>query len=152
MSPRRLARELALKLLFQVDVGHIPLAEVLAHYREDNPDLPTAALDYAEQLVRGVARHIGEIDKILENLAEDWSLERLASVDRNILRIATYELLHEPTVPVSAAINEAVELAKIYSTAESGRFVNGILGSVAKQYRPTDDTAAPRGESTSKEG
>ncbi|MGC8834085.1 MAG: transcription antitermination factor NusB, partial [Armatimonadota bacterium] len=125
MSPRRLARELALKLLFQVDVGHIPLAEVLAHYREDNPDLPEAALDYAEQLVRGVARHIGEIDKILENLAEDWSLERLASVDRNILRIATYELLYETTVPVSAAINEAVELAKTYSTAESGRFVNG---------------------------
>jgi N utilization substance protein B len=152
MSPRRLARELALKLLFQVDVGHIPLAEVLAHYREDNPDLPAAALDYAEQLVRGVARHIGEIDKILENLAEDWSLERLASVDRNILRIATYELLHEPTVPVSAAINEAVELAKIYSTAESGRFVNGILGSVAKQYRPTDATAAPHRESTSEEG
>ena len=143
---------MALKLLFQVDVGHIPLAEVLAHYREDNPDLPAAALDYAEQLVRGVARHIGEIDKILENLAEDWSLERLASVDRNILRIATYELLHEPTVPVSAAINEAVELAKIYSTAESGRFVNGILGSVAKQYRPTDAAAAPHRESASEEG
>lgn len=134
MGPRRLGRDLALKLLFQVDVGRIPLAEVLAHFREDSGRLPASALDYAESLAKGVAQHLREIDRMLDELAEGWSIERLASVDRNILRIASYELLHERSVPVSVVINEAVELAKKYSTAESGRFVNGILASVARRH------------------
>jgi N utilization substance protein B len=133
MGKRRAARELALKLLFQVDVGRTPLAEVLSHYRTDYPDASPATMEYAERLAKGTARHLSEIDRILTDMAEDWSLDRLASVDRNILRMSTYEMLYEPDMPASIAINEAVELAKKYSTEESGKFVNGILGNLARQ-------------------
>ena len=152
MGPRRLGRDLALKLLFQVDVGRIPLAEVLAHFREDSAHLPCAALDYAESLAKGVALHLPEIDRILDELAEGWTIDRLASVDRNVLRIASYELLHEQSVPVSVVINEAVELAKKYSTADSGRFVNGILANVARRLGLPEKRQSDQGAGTEAEG
>lgn len=151
MGPRRVGRDLALKLLFQVDVGRIPLAEVLSHFREDNPGIPSAALDYAESLAKGVAQHLDEIDRILDELAEGWTIDRLASVDRNVLRIASYELMHEPSVPVSVVINEAVELAKKYSTAESGRFVNGLLANVARRLGLPEKGQSSQGQPTNTE-
>lgn len=137
---RRLAREVALKMLFQVDVGKSPLTEVLESYQpvindeaEAPQSLPPDLDRYARKLVIGTARHLEEIDALLEELTEDWSLERLASVDRNILRLATYEILYEPKVPPSVSIDEAVELAKKYSTGDSGRFVNGVLAALVRK-------------------
>src|SRR5207302_10927604 len=88
--------------------------------------------EFAQELVLGVATHLEELDKLIGDAAEEWTVGRMAVVDRNILRLAVYELLHRPDVPPSAAINEAVVAAKELSTEDSGRFVNGILGRIAR--------------------
>lgn len=150
---RRAARDLALQMLFQVDVGRIPLAEVLEALRtgrhiqerdEDESPEPLAepVMDYAEQLVRGTAAHRQELDRLVARHAQGWTLDRLASVDRNLLRIAIYEMLHVSDVPVPIAIDEAVELAKVYGTEESSRYVNGILGAVARAFPESEEAAA----------
>jgi N utilization substance protein B len=86
--------------------------------------------------VEGVAANRAEIDELLASRAEHWSLERMASLDRTILRVACFELLHRPEVPPGVAVNEAVQMAKELSTEDSGRFVNGVLGTIAR--RPTE--------------
>jgi transcription antitermination protein NusB len=132
MSKRKNARELILKLLFQVDVGRLPLEEVLETSFEEvrpSPDDRT----YAEEIVRGVVREAGELDRTIGELAEGWRLDRLARVDKNVLRMALYELMHRTDIPVNVVINDAVEVAKKYSTEDSGRFVNGILGSFLRR-------------------
>ena len=132
---RHAARELALKMLFQVDIGRVPVAEVLAHFEPDEEigEPPAESVAYAHALVRGTAQNLKQIDGMLSSLTEEWSFDRLASVDRNILRLSVYELFHETNVPEEVVINEAVELAKAYSTDESGKFVNGILGNLSRQ-------------------
>ena len=133
-STRREARELALRMLFQLDLGHQPVEEVLeAALAQSKLEGNNRA--YAEELVRATLAHRVEIDARLAALTTDWASDRQAVVDRNILRLAGYELLHRPDAPVAAVVNEAVELAKKYSTAESGRFVNGVLGALARQPR-----------------
>jgi N utilization substance protein B len=127
-SKRREARELAMKILFQVEVGHRPLEEVMDTTIEAVP-IPPEERDYLDDIVHGVLREQGELDAIIAELASGWKLERIANVDRNILRLALYELRHRRDIPASVSVNEAVEIAKKYSTAESGKFVNGILGS-----------------------
>jgi N utilization substance protein B len=87
-------------------------------------------------LVTGVDGHRDRIDELISRHAIDWTLDRMPAVDRNILRLGTYELLERPDVPLGAVISEAVELAKRYSTDESGRFVNGMLASIASETRP----------------
>jgi N utilization substance protein B len=131
MGKRRTARELALKILFQVDVGHLPLNDVVALAKalwQMSPDV----WQFAEVLARGVMEKRAQLDDIIMHYAAGWTLERMANVDRNLLRIALYEMLHLEDIPYSVSINEAVELAKLYSTAESGKFVNGILGNFAR--------------------
>jgi transcription antitermination protein NusB len=135
---RRRARELALQALFEIDLGQadpeFALAQAYVRDREDGgAALSDREADYLRRLVLGTAARIAEIDGEIVRLAKDWAVERMANVDRNVLRLAIYELRHEPEVPVSAVINEAVELVKEYSTAESSRFVNGILGSLVRE-------------------
>jgi len=130
MGRRRSARELALKLLFQVDVGKATVAQVLDTMEAERYDAPTIA--FARQLLEGTVAHYKEIDGLISHYAREWSLERMANVDRNILRLAIYEILYEPDIPVSVSVDEAVELAKKYSTSESGKFVNGILGNLLR--------------------
>ncbi len=136
-NTRREARELALRMLFQLDLGKQPTDEVVAAALAQSR-LEGANRLYAEELVRGTLDHLAEIDGRITALTPDWTPDRQAAVDRNLLRLAAYELLYRPDAPVAAVVNEAVELAKKYSTAESGRFVNGVLGALARQ---------PRGES-----
>jgi len=136
-NTRREARELALRMLFQLDLGKQPTDEVIAAALAQSR-LEGANRLYSEELVRGALEHLAEIDGRLTVLTPDWTPDRQAAVDRNILRLAAYELLYRPDAPVAAVVNEAVELAKKYSTADSGRFVNGVLGALARQ---------PRGES-----
>jgi len=101
---------------------------------------------YAEELVRGTLANMQEIERKIAALTIAWAPDRQAAVDRNILRLAGYELLYRPDAPVAVVVNEAVELAKKYSTAESGGFVNGILGALARQPRGVPQKASGEGE------
>jgi transcription antitermination protein NusB len=125
MSTRREARERALGLCYEAEVRNIDLEEVLA-------DLPASPDPYAVDLVRGVAAQREELDALLEKFSEHWSVDRMPTVDRAILRIGCYEL-QQGELPAPVAISEAVELAKQYSTKDSGRFVNGLLARIAAE-------------------
>ena len=138
-NTRRDARELALRMLYQLDIGHQPLNEVMdAALAQSHLDEKNRA--FAQDLVEGALGHKDMIDSKVTALATDWAMDRQAAVDRNILRLAAYELLYCPESPVAAVVNEAVELAKKYSTAESGGFVNGVLGALARQPRGTSES------------
>jgi len=142
-NTRREARELALRMLFQLDLGKQPADEVIVAALAQSR-LEGANRLYSEELVRGALEHLAEIDGRITALTPDWTPDRQAAVDRNLLRLAAYELLYRPDAPVAAVVNEAVELAKKYSTAESGRFVNGVLGALARQPRGEgEDHAQP---------
>jgi transcription antitermination protein NusB len=132
MSKRRNARELVLKVLFQIDVGRLPPDEALelAFEQVRPPDEERA---YVDETVRGIMQEVGEFDRVIGDLAEGWRLDRLARVDKNVLRIALYELTRRPEVAPNVVVNDAVEMAKKYSTEDSGRFVNGILGSFLRR-------------------
>jgi len=135
MSKRRNARELALKILFQVEVGKLPPDEALAtSFEQVRPS--DEDREYAEEVVRGVVGEEEKLDGIIEALAEGWHVDRLAKVDKNVLRMALYELDPHPEFPANVVINDAVEVAKKYSTDDSGRFVNGILGSFLRGRTP----------------
>lgn len=126
ITRRTLAREVALQVLFQDDLNPgVDPAQAGRFVRARLEHFPNL-VDFAQSLVDGVRRNRAEIDSLLARTADNWSLERMAVTDRNILRIGTYELLYTDT-PGRVAINEAVELAKRYGTAHSAQFVNGIL-------------------------
>lgn len=125
MHPRTAARRKALDVLFSADLLGRSIAEVL----NETPRINKIARSIAE----GCAANAQQIDAIISSKAERWSLDRMPIVDRNILRIAIYELLHESDVPEGAAVNDAVELAKLLSTEDSGRFINGLLNRVARE-------------------
>lgn len=135
---RRKAREAALQALFQVDIGKGSVEAAVAYAIQIN-DLGDSAAAFCQDLVSGAIGHQGEIDATISNLAVDWSIDRLANVDRNILRIALYELMHRQDIPESVAISEAVEIAKEYGDDNSGRFVNGILGQFARNRKDDGD-------------
>lgn len=137
MSKRRNARELALKVLFQVDVGHLSPDEALQTWEEEVRPA-TEDRDYVDGLVRGIAASDAELDEIIAELAEGWKIDRLAKVDKNVLRIALYELIHHPDNTANTVVNDAVEIVKKYSTDDSGRFVNGILGSYLRRREETN--------------
>ncbi len=133
MTKRRRAREAALRVLFQMDLGKLTLDEALNTVSA--PDWPPDDWTLVVTLARGTRASLLEIDALIARVAEHWTLERMATVDRNILRMAIYELVSTDT-PVGVVINEAVELAKRYSTEESGRFVNGMLGKIVRSGVP----------------
>ena len=127
MGLRRQAREQALQILFQNDIlkSHAPSAPSVV-------EVPPDALPFVDQLVQGVRAHLEELDGLLGQSAEHWSLDRMAVVDRNVLRCALYELLYLDDIPAKVTINEAIEIAKRYGSQESGAFVNGILDRIVK--------------------
>ena len=132
---RHAGRELALKMLYQHDQGPTPIAEVLDEFDPDEEiGLPPAeSIPFAHNLVRGTVANLKQIDRLLAEHAEEWAFDRLASVDRNVLRLAVYEMLFGGETPEEIVINEAVDLAKEYGAEESGRFVNGILGNLSRE-------------------
>lgn len=129
---RRLAREAVLKALFAVDIGKIPLDRILAEVLADY-SLAAQHETFARDLAAGALQHRDESDEMIAAMAVDWTIDRMAAVDRNILRIALYEIFHRPDIPDSVAVNEAVELAKKFGEAESGTFINGILGEIVRR-------------------
>ena len=138
---RSYAREAAVSLLYSHDITESDINEVLEEGRYPADDIDVS--EYAEMLVLGVMEHRGEIDGRLSAVSENWSLERMPVVDRAILRLAAFEMLFVDDVPVSVSINEAVELAKAYGGEnESSRFVNGILGRIARMLEEAQDEEA----------
>jgi N utilization substance protein B len=129
---RTQAREIAFRILFQKDLRGKAMSEILSLIK-----IPRVwdekTVSFFLQLTKGLETKLEEVDQILSEIIEGWSLYRLASVDRNVLRIATYEILFLPEVPVTVAINEAIELGKRYGTEESGKFINGVLGRLVKK-------------------
>lgn len=132
MPARRKARKRALEVLYEADLRELPINQVLVTYlaRLSRP-LPEHVL-YAERLVTGVAEHRDRIDELIGSFSEGWSLERMPTVDRNLARIAIYEMLYGDGIDHPVAITEAVELAKQMSTPDSPRFLNGLLDRIAK--------------------
>jgi transcription antitermination protein NusB len=123
---------MAIDILYQADVTGTDPLDALGGWVDADRRIPT----FARELVEGTAAALVEIDAVLEEHAQEWTVERMAALDRTILRVAIYELLHRPDVPTGAVISEAVELAKRYSTDDSGRFVNGMLSNIAEEVRP----------------
>lgn len=160
---RHRAREMAVQMLYQHDLGGSTLPQVFQHFdvgaylaaedeeraegerRAGSPgagrsaesakalERAHAAFDHARSLVEGAAGHREEIDELIRSQADNWRLERMPAVDRNILRLAVYELLHQPDVPKLVVLDEAIELAKKYGSEQSSRFINGLLDGLLKQ-------------------
>ncbi|MEX2457433.1 MAG: transcription antitermination factor NusB [Actinomycetota bacterium] len=133
MSSRRMARRRAIDVLYQADVTERGPGEVLA----ERDALQRTAPEYTHELVRGVVERVAEIDRLLGEHAEGWTVARMPAVDRAILRLAAYEILYRDDVPDAVAINEAVEAAKELSTEASRGFVNGLLGKIAQREEET---------------
>ena len=134
LGTRREARERALGLLYEVDLKGTAHDDVLAEQTVP-PD------EFAIDLVHGVGANLDQIDELIRRYAKGWTLERMPVIDRTLLRMGIYELAHRPDVPTGAVISEAVELAKRYSTDDSGKFVNGMLARIATELRGAETDA-----------
>ena len=138
---RTRAREMALQALYQADLtGDSCLAEIERTLREDGH--PAEVVDYAFDLARGVRARVEDIDALLSSAAQHWSVHRMAVIDRNVLRLGIEEFLRHPEVPPRVVINEAIEMAKRFSTSSSGAFVNGVLDRVRRDLEAAGRIAA----------
>ena len=135
MQVRRQARIVALQVLFEVDSVHHPVGTVLGQ-RIADMDLPDEAQAFARTLVQGVVENRDQLDKMIMTYAPEWPIDQMAIIDRNVLRIALFEFAIYRETPPKVAINEAVELAKIFGSDSSRRFVNGVLGTFLSQHTP----------------
>ncbi len=132
---RRKAREYALQLLFQLEITEKPFDNaVLEEFWSDKKE-DREIKEFTLDLIEGTLKHRDSLDKVIKKVAEHWSMERMAIVDRCILRFAAYELLYREDIPPSVTINEAIEVAKKFSTTDSASFINGILDRIAKSKR-----------------
>jgi N utilization substance protein B len=135
MPARRKARKRALDVLYEADLRDLPVRTVLTAYLERMESPRPEHLPYAVSLAEGVDGHLDDIDETIATFAEGWTIDRMPVVDRNLARIAVYELLYVPEIDDPVAITEAVELARELSTDDSPRFLNGLLGRIA-DYAP----------------
>ena len=133
MRKRSVARECALKVLYQIEMTGRTPENAVASLWESEPENPQDVRDFAAQLVVGIYANLADIDLKLGEYATNWQLNRMAVIDRNVLRLGLYELKYSSDVPPKVAINEAVELAKKYGDHDSSKFVNGILDKVHKR-------------------
>jgi N utilization substance protein B len=132
MGSRRKAREYALQMLFQWDITHDSIDQIASTFFEDQEEDQTVE-DFARQLVIRTVEHIEKIDELIQRHAEHWRLDRMATVDRNLLRLAIQEFLVDKETPKTVVVNEAIEIARRYSTQESPQFINGILDSIKRE-------------------
>ena len=129
MSRRRRSREMAIQVLYQIDMVHIDAGEAVRLFCE-HFEAPESIRDFAVELINGVHQNREVIDAVLRRFSQNWRLERMPAVDRNILRLAVYELVYRSDIPAKVSINEAVDLGKKYGAEDSGSFINGILDSI----------------------
>jgi len=139
MGTRRKSRELALQMLFQADLGQQPIEEVRKTFWQGRGQVASEVKGFAEDIFRVARDRAPEIDKLIENHAENWRMDRMAAVDRNLMRAAVAELLGFPKTPRAVIINEAIEIARKFSSPESVQFINGVLDSIGKEIE-----AAPK--------
>jgi N utilization substance protein B len=132
MGHRRAARECALQMMYELDVGKHSKDEILRTYWQMN-EHPPKVRDFADLLFEGTVQRLKEIDKVIQQHTKNWRLGRMAAVDRNVLRLAVFEFLSGGKTPETVVINEALEIAKKFSTSESAQFVNGILDSIKSE-------------------
>jgi N utilization substance protein B len=135
MGTRRKARELAVQLLYQHDLAKMDPEEGMRLFWEYFP-VDMEAREFCTQLVLGTLDRLAVIDELLSEASENWSLNRMSVVDRNILRLATYELVDRPDIPPSVSLNEAIEIAKKYSSPDAAVFINGVLDRVKRTVYP----------------
>ncbi len=148
MGSRRRSREMAVQVLYQVDMAEGDIAEALRAFCE-HFDAPDRIRDFAVELINGAYNNRAEIDGLISRFSEHWRLERMPTVDRNILRLAVFELLYRSDIPPKVSINEAVDLGKKFGSEDSGSFINGILdrirlfleGAGKGKTSPADDPA-----------
>ena len=145
MGNRRKAREASLQLLYEIDLGTRDCREVIGEFQKAPGRIfnqwsepltnGEEVLEFTVQITMGVWENVHEIDRLIEMHSTHWKISRMALVDRNILRMAVFELLYCPDIPASVTINEAIEIAKKFGTEESGSFVNGVLDHIAKELK-----------------
>jgi len=145
MGIRRKAREVSLQLLYEIDLCHKSWDEVFEEFRdkfitsligeEEVSDSGKEIREFTKQIVEGTFQNVREIDQLIEQHSTHWKISRMSLVDRNILRMAVFELLYCTDIPASVTINEAIEIAKRYGTDESGAFINGVLDHIAKDLK-----------------
>jgi len=156
MGSRRKARECALQMLFAADVAETRADELARTFWSElaDGDVEPQAQEFATRLAVGALAHLEEVDERIRSRAEHWRINRMALVDRNVLRLAVYEFLHEPT-PRTVAINEALEIARRFSTYEATQFINGILDAIKRdldQERPESEAAIEAEEKSADAG
>ncbi|HKX26293.1 MAG TPA: transcription antitermination factor NusB [Blastocatellia bacterium] len=132
MGARRRARECALQMLFSYDVARPSIEELLETYWGEMAEAAEEVRNFANELAVGTIKHLDEIDERIRLRTEHWRIPRMAIVDRNLLRMAVYEFLHQSNTPKTVAINEALEIARRFSTSEATQFINGILDAIKR--------------------
>jgi N utilization substance protein B len=140
----RQSRAVAIQMLYQWEVGRLTVPEVAESFwriGEIDESIPDRARQRAAELVRGTVENVGRIDQILEDVSRNWRLDRMPVIDRLILRLGIYELLHDPDTPPAVVIDEAIELARRFSTEEAVPFVNGVLDAIKGRIQRGDITA-----------
>ncbi len=134
MGLRRRAREIALQVLYQRELNRLGVEEALNLFW-NNFEVLKGAMDFSARIIRGVEEHREDLDRIIEKYSSHWKIDRMAHVDRNILRIAIYELLYCNDIPPKVAINEAIDIGKKFGSEDSGAFINGVLDRVKSEER-----------------
>ena len=135
MGSRRQARENALQMLYQIEMSETGLEEVLENFWTHHPDEDGETKQFAEDLVKGVLGQKEAIDDFIVKHSTNWKLTRMACVDKNLLRLAVYELKNCKDIPIKVTLNEAIEIAKKFGSEESGSFINGVLDKIAKELK-----------------
>ncbi len=143
MGARRKARECALQMLFQFDLARQPVDELIRTYWGELAEAADDVKDFANDLVIGVIDNFNEIDERIRHRTEHWRISRMAVVDRNLLRLAVYEFVYQPSTPKTVAINEALEIARRFSTHEATQFVNGILDAIKRDMETLPPPVVP---------
>jgi transcription antitermination protein NusB len=134
MGARTESREAALQMLFAWEANERPIEQVIASFWRETPGDPEGRPD-ADDAVRGVIEHLGRLDDIIQKASTNWRLSRMARVDRNLLRLGTWELFYRTDVPHAVVLDEAVEIAKRFGSEDSGAFINGVLDRIADEAR-----------------
>lgn len=147
MGARRRARECALQMLFSYDLARSPVEDLIASYWGELAEAAEEVRAFANELVEGTIEHLTQIDDRIRVRTEHWRIPRMAVVDRNLLRMAVFEFLYQPSTPRTVAINEALEIARRFSTSEATQFVNGILDAIKRdldaEAAGTVDSSSP---------
>jgi transcription antitermination protein NusB len=147
MGARRKARICALQMLFQYDVARPSVEELTRSYWEAfGDDMGNVPHEFSDKLAVGAISHLDEIDALIKRRAENWRIQRMAVVDRNLLRLAIYEFLFESDTPKTVVINEALEIARRFSTFEATQFINGILDAIKRDLEDNQNASAAKAQ------